>query len=251
MIQSPQGFFVSEECRKAASQNGYRRVFGEQDGWARFGSTTAKGSIALASQGAEGPWYLAIDHPGVIEEISLPQSDILGPGLARYCFGALGELYAVLAKVYVLAVSLPDGPLEAFNATIKDLPRSTEAERLVVQRIGQDIFRSRLMTYWGGQCPLTGISNPELLRASHIKPWAKCDDDAERLDVHNGLLLSALWDAAFDSGLVTFNDGGMPIFSPQLHDQARVELRWQMPVKLTDRHRAKLQWHREQIFIKV
>lgn len=107
------------------------------------------------------------------------------------------------------------------------------------------------MTYWGGQCPLTGISNPELLRASHIKPWAKCDDDAERLDVHNGLLLSALWDAAFDCGLVTFDDGGAPIFSPQLREQARIELRWQVPVKLTDRHRVKLEWHREQVFIKA
>jgi len=37
------------------------------------------------------------------------------------------------------------------------------------------------------------------LRASNIIPWAGCDD-AQRLDVHNGLLLSGLWDAAFDAG---------------------------------------------------
>jgi endonuclease YncB( thermonuclease family) len=29
--------------------------------------------------------------------------------------------------------------------------------------------------------------------------------DAERLNAHNGLLLSALWDAAFDCGLVIFD----------------------------------------------
>ncbi len=45
---------------------------------------------------------------------------------------------------------------------------------------------------------MTGISDTALLRASHIVPWAKCSDDAQRLDVHNGLLLSALWDAAID-----------------------------------------------------
>ena len=73
----------------------------------------------------------------------------------------------------------------------------TEAERLVIQRIGQDVFRDALMAYWGGRCPLTGITEPGLLRASHIVPWADCTD-AQRLDVHNGLLLSALWDAAFD-----------------------------------------------------
>ena len=32
-------------------------------------------------------------------------------------------------------------------------------------------------------CAVTGVAEPRLLRASHIKPWAKCDTDAERLDV--------------------------------------------------------------------
>jgi len=42
-------------------------------------------------------------------------------------------------------------------------PRNTEAERLVIQRIGQDVFRSALMDYWNGRCPLTGITDPALL----------------------------------------------------------------------------------------
>lgn len=90
---------------------------------------------------------------------------------------------------------------------------------MVIQRIGQDIFRDALMNYWGGLCPLTGITEPGLLRASHIQPWANCTD-AERLDVHNGLLLSALWDAAFDRGLVSFADDGSVLTSPQLSENA-------------------------------
>lgn len=250
MIQSPQSFIVAEECRKAAWQNGYRRPLGEQDGWAHFESTTAKGLIALAGESGNGPWYLAVDHPGVVEELELPSIAMSGPGTARYAFVTLAELYALLSKVYALALSLPNGPLEAFITAVKDLPRTTEAERLVVQRLGQDIFRDRLMTYWGRKCPLTGIDNPELLRASHIKPWAKCDDDAERLDVHNGLLLSALWDAAFDCGLVSFNDDGTPIFSPRLSISARHELRYGGPIKLAGRHYVQLAWHREYLFLK-
>jgi hypothetical protein len=50
---------------------------------------------------------------------------------------------------------------------------------------------------------VTGIAQPALLRASHIKPWAHCGNNAERLDVHNGFLLTADWDAAFDAGLVS------------------------------------------------
>lgn len=248
MIQSPQGFIVAQECGKAAWQNGYRRPLGEQGGWSRFGSTTAMGSIYLASAGDSGPWCLALDHGGVIAELGLPPSDVAGPGLARFAFTKLSELYAVLPRVYDLAVSLPDAPLETFVRATKDLPRTTEAERLVIQRVGQGIFRERLVSYWGGRCPLTGIIEPELLRASHIKPWAKCDSDAERLDVHNGVLLSALWDAAFDAGLVTFEDDGTPRFAPSLRAEAMARLTWTAPMSLTSEHRAQLAWHRKHIF---
>jgi predicted restriction endonuclease len=52
---------------------------------------------------------------------------------------------------------------------------------------------------------MTGITETALLRASHIVPWAECTDE-KRLDVHNGVLLSALWDAAFDRGLISFTE---------------------------------------------
>src|SRR5688572_5286652 len=147
MVQVPQGFIVAEECRKAAWQNGFRRPLGEQDGWARFGSTTAKGSMFLAGAGDTGPWYLALDHDGVIAELGLSPAEVQGPGYARFTFATLGALYAILPRVYALAVSLPDGPLHTFIDKTENLPRTTEAERLVVVRIGQDIFRERLMIY--------------------------------------------------------------------------------------------------------
>lgn len=247
-LEAPQGFVVAEECRKAAWQSGYRRPFGQQDGWARYGSTTARGDIHLGAAGPDGPWFLALDHPGVITELGLTAAGIPGPGHARYTFSTLRDLYVLLARVYALARSLPDAPLQTFVAKTKDLPRSTEAERLVVQRVGQDIFREGLMAYWGARCPLTGITDPALLRASHIKPWARCDSDAERLDVHNGLLLSALWDAAFDRGLVTFEDDGTPRLSRSLSSQALTALAWSEPLPLTAQHRAWVIWHRENIF---
>ena len=141
-------------------------------------------------------------------------------------------LHAALDRVYKLGVSLPDAPLARFRAQTAALPQTTEAERLVVQRIGQDIFRAALMDYWGGRCPLTGITDPALLRASHIVPWAECDD-AQRLDVHNGLLLSALWDAAFDSGLVSFADDGTALASPELSAR-RADRAWHRDRTATD-----------------
>ena len=156
------------------------------------------------------------------------------------------ELHAALDRVYRLSISLPEAPLEWFKAKTANLPRTTEAERLMIQRIGQYIFRDALMDYWGGRCPMTGITEPGLLRASHIVPWADCTD-AQRLDVHNGLLLSALWDAAFDRGLISFADDGTVLVSPQLSEAARLVLRVTTTPPLTglrDGHRANLALHR-------
>lgn len=245
MIEAPQSFVVREECQKAASQNGFRRILAEEAGWASFGSTTVQGLIHLAAAGPSGPWYLGLDHHGVVQELSLSPADVAGPGYARFAFDTLGALYGTLHRVYELGISLPDAPLREFELRVAGLPRTTEAERLVVERIGQDIFRARLMNYWQGHCPLTGIGDTALLRASHIVPWSECENDAERLDVHNGLLLSALWDAAFDRALVTFDDNGQPEFAPSLSEQARSELRWNSPISLTDEHRRRLARHRE------
>ncbi len=250
MIEAPQGFVIAEECRKLAWQNGYRRPLGEREGWAGFGSTTAQGAIHLAAISPSGRWFLALDHSGIAAELGIAAVETPGPGLARYVFRTLGDLYAVMPRVYELGVSLPDAPLEAFHVATRDLPMTTEAERLVVQRVGQNIFRDRLLAYWHGCCPLTGITDTALLRASHIIPWSACETDAERLDVHNGLLLSALWDAAFDKGLVTFDKEGRPRFSPALGDAARSELRWRDTVPLTTMHEQRLAWHRTERFIR-
>jgi hypothetical protein len=254
MIQSPQPFVVREECEKAAFQNGFRRVLGETQGWAGFASTTARGAIQLAAASVHGPWFLALDHASIITELGLPAVAMPGPGKGRYAFETLGELYAALNRVYALGVSLPDAPLREFELSIANLPRTTEAERLVVQRVGQDIFRARLMDYWQSRCPLTGITDPALLRASHIIPWAECENDADRLDVHNGLLLSALWDAAFDAGLVGFDDSGRVITSPRLTSAAIGALNVPLGATLsglTEAHRANLAWHRTKYGLEI
>jgi|SRR6056297_51805 len=247
--ETPQSFVTRQECDKIAFQNGFRRSHGETEGWRRYSSTTAQGSIWLAAE-KNGNWLLAIDHAGVLGEIGLDMSDASGPGLGRFRFESLTPLYVVMPRIYELAVSLPDAPLQEFQHRTKGMPRTTEAERLVIQRVGQDIFRERLITYWQGSCPLTGITDHALLRASHIKPWKDCESDEDRLDVHNGLLLSALWDAAFDRGLVTFDDNGSPQLSTKLSEEAVAELRWQTPIRLTDKHKVRLEWHRNEVFEK-
>ena len=87
----------------------------------------------------------------------------------------------------------------------------TQREELRLARVGQGRFRNGLEARWGAKCPLTQIADRQLLRASHIVAWGACTDEAERLNPENGLLLSALWDAAFDEGLVSFGDDGVAL----------------------------------------
>ena len=78
-------------------------------------------------------------------------------------------------------------------------------------------------------------------------PWAECAD-AHRLDVHNGLLLSALWDAAFDRGFVSFADDGSVLASPALSEPARKALGLASAPPLAGlhgAHRANLALHRK------
>ena len=215
-------FVVRTALRKAAWDNGFR-IEGDLVGpWQAYGSTTAFGQVWLAGAGARGPWWLATDHPGVVAEFGDGETTD-GPGLAAYGFADQGQLYQALDRVYRLGVSLPSAPLHEFERETAGLPRSTEVERLAVQRVGQDVFRRALLQYWEGRCAVTGLSDPALLKASHIVPWAACVSDAQRLDVNNGLLFSALWDAAFDAALVSFDDDGAAVISRLLSSEA-----WQM-----------------------
>jgi hypothetical protein len=124
------------------------------------------GSVWIAAGSQRGPWLLSIDHSGVAAELgTFSAAQVHGPGLATFVLETLTELHAALDRVYTLAI-LRDAPLARFRGKTVTLPRTTEAERLVIQRIAQDIFGDALMDYWGGRCPLTGITDPALLRAA-------------------------------------------------------------------------------------
>ena len=74
----------------------------------------------------------------------------------------------------------------------------TEKEAIIRARIGQGLFRNRLLSYWAG-CSITGCKLTNILIASHIKPW-RYSNNPERLDVFNGLLLTPNYDKLFDLG---------------------------------------------------
>ncbi len=87
---------------------------------------------------------------------------------------------------------------------LDDIPKEgLEKQRLVKTRVNQCIFRTIILATYNNRCCITGISNPELLIASHILPWSK--DEKNRMNPMNGLALNALHDKAFDAGLITID----------------------------------------------
>jgi putative restriction endonuclease len=114
------------------------------------------------------------------------------------------------------------------GCTVEVLPKSgirvvrrppagpSEAMASVRVRRGQDYFRDAVINNFGGQCGISRLAVRELLIASHILPWALCA--AERLNIRNGLCLSRLHDAAFDQGLIAFDDDLRLLLSPRLKD---------------------------------
>jgi putative restriction endonuclease len=118
-------------------------------------------------------------------------------------------------------------PTSDFSSTLDDIVENailldtsideTTRKQLTNARRGQGVFRVRVLQV-EPICRITGIEEPALLRASHIKPWRVCDTAHERLDGFNGLMLAPHVDFLFDRGLISFEDDGRAIFSSRLAD---------------------------------
>jgi putative restriction endonuclease len=131
-------------------------------------------------------------------------------------------------------------------------------------RRGQGTFRSNVHKIEKA-CRLTGITNPSLLVASHIRPWRSCETPDQRLDGANGLMLTPDADLLFDRGFISFDDSGEVQVSPRFdqEDLRRLGLgehAWKqlgfseapMPwlaQGFSNSQRAYLSYHRSQVYI--
>ena len=130
----------------------------------------------------------------------------------------------------------------------------TERTALVLSRRGQGLFRQRVSLI-ESSCRVTGVSNPEHLRASHCKPW-RDSNNAERLDGENGLLLTPNIDHLFDRGFISFEDSGTLIVSPVAHTESlsRMGLRTDQVTHVgsfSSGQKAYLQYHRDSVLLRA
>lgn len=129
------------------------------------------------------------------------------------------------------------------------------AKREVQVRLKQSIFRKRVLENFSYKCCLTGITEKDLLVASHIIPWAAKLEG--RLSPHNGLCLSALYDKLFDTGYFSLNNDLEVIITSRLQclsERLQSWLRDISGVKIRVLKHAisvdSIAYHREYIFAK-
>lgn len=132
-----------------------------------------------------------------------------------------------------------------------------ETVRETRQRINQGFFRETVLSAYNESCCITGINVPQVLVASHIKPWAKCSPK-EQLNPHNGLCLNALHDRAFDRGLITVDSSFKIRVSSMIKETENVRVhKWltafegqniQLPEKFMPNINF-LSWHEQNVFV--
>jgi predicted restriction endonuclease len=112
----------------------------------------------------------------------------------------------------------PQGGVEVeLEIAAADFSRAeTEGTRTSKVRYAQSYFRRAVLAAYENRCCITGNPVPELLVASHILPWANFP--TQRVNPANGLCLSRLHDAAFDAGLITFDEKDRLVLSKSLKE---------------------------------
>lgn len=166
-------------------------------------------------------------------------------------------LHDLLAKDSDAELDLLEPDHVRLERNLDRIPAETERSTIVRVRRGQQFFRQSVLSAYGVACCISGVNVPELLIASHIRPWK--DFPNERLDPSNGLCLSSIHDRAFDEGLITLNKNLQLMLSPRLRSflpQPTLEhsfLRFEgtairLPEKLSEPSQGHLRYHRDHIF---
>lgn len=128
--------------------------------------------------------------------------------------------------------------------------RDTEKRSLSLSRIGHGEYRINLLKLWSA-CAITNVDVPEILKASHIKPW-KDSNNMERLDPYNGLILTPTLDSLFDGGFITFENNGGIILSKNIKPYSNL-LNLSPDMKLRKIFNSNLQYleyHRDVVYLK-
>lgn len=158
---------------------------------ASMGRTTAALVMKMGNLAALDPDFLATGRIGLTSNTKLDKAVFEE---FSHDWPALSALAENLVKLPIFDIAEP-----VYNGDRRK--KKTYAE--LSEKQERKFFRKAVMAAYDGRCCITGMTIPQMLIASHIKPYAVSDKATERANPANGLLLNAFYDRAFDNGLMT------------------------------------------------
>lgn len=189
----------------------------------------------------------------LIRSVGLPNISYLSVLKLR---NALDNSISFYFKIFIdykneLAHVASPAEQEQIDAIENSMISAREKEVLTTARIGQGQYREKLLLECPF-CPFTMVNDERLLIASHIKPWAKSDEN-EKIDPKNGFMFTPTYDRLFDQGFITFEKDKTLLVSPWLSpmNQKRLDIYSGKKIDklpLDDKREAYLEYHRSNIF---
>ena len=158
-----------------------------------IGRTNNSVALRLVNYAACDPYILATGRHGMASG-------------ATTCMPYWNEFYNDRERLFfeaeTIKARLLTKPIEEMLHILPTDLVGKERDAVVKQRVNQSVFHDMILTNYENRCAITGINVPELLIASHIVPWSESTPE-QKLNPENGICLSALYDKAFDRGLIT------------------------------------------------
>ncbi len=161
---------------------------------------------------ANGDGLQAVYLTHLPNPLAIALVDMIGVEARNLVLGRV--LTESLPSAAVGLIEWEEHEVEQLRATMPE----TERETIILARRGQGKFKENVMKI-ERRCRITEVDRVEHLRASHCKPWRDSTNE-ERLDGHNGLLLTPTVDQLFDRGFIGFEDNGDLLISPVAHAES-------------------------------
>ena len=130
----------------ALRNNGYHIENEVAGDWLAADATAAPGRCFVAYSPSRSNCALvatSLSHVARVysDEGAVVETGSLLPNGAVAAFAVSADMLpAAVRRIFELSRSLPNAPLSRFEEKTRSLPKTTEVERLVVQRVGQEIF---------------------------------------------------------------------------------------------------------------
>ena len=197
-------------------------------------------------------WLSPADGEMVGVSTTFPLANLLDvylPTMFRHF--AEGGVRPTFPSGVLVSPPIADYPSDITEADNLPPVGDTTRRQVIEARVGQGIYRERLLAKWDNACAVTGLATPDFLVASHARPW-KGATNAERLDGDNGLPLLPNLDKLFDKGFITFEDDGVirisSVLPPEAYGPMGVDPTMTLVKPLNPAQKGYMKYHRDNVF---